>query len=128
MPNFSASTGTRSSTPWNSAAKSSSGGSRSGTKPKQRIPRRAKAFASVPPDSMYGTVRASGSAASSAAFIASTRSTVEGGLVRRQLGDPFAGDVRADQLVDLASNSACRPGSTRQSTTASAVAGMTLAL
>ena len=42
--------------------------------PEAADPQRAKGFASVPPDSMYGTVRASGSAASSASFIASSSS------------------------------------------------------
>ena len=48
-PNSSASTGTRSSTPWNSAVKSRSAGSRSGAKPKQRMPSLLNALASVPP-------------------------------------------------------------------------------
>jgi hypothetical protein len=49
-PNWRASTGTRSSTPWNMPAKSRSGGSRSGAKPKHRIPIAAKDLASVPPE------------------------------------------------------------------------------
>ena len=54
--------------------------------------------------------------------------TVERGLVRRQGGDPLAGDIGPDQLVDLGLERRQPPGSTRQSTTASAVAGTTLAL
>jgi len=50
VPKSSADSGTRSSTPWNSAEKSRSPGSRSGEKPKQRIPRVENDFASVPPD------------------------------------------------------------------------------
>lgn len=51
-PNCRPSTGTRSSTPWNMPAKSSSGGSFSGAKPKPRMPRSSKDLASVPPESM----------------------------------------------------------------------------
>ena len=50
VPNFSASTGTRSSMPWNMPMKSSSGGRLSGENPKQRMPSRLNDFASVPPD------------------------------------------------------------------------------
>ena len=73
-------------------------------------------------------MRASGSAASSAAFIASTRSpsnvvSYDGSSVihSRVTSGPISSSTSR-------SNAACRPGSTRQSTTASAVAGMTLAL
>ncbi len=116
VPNVSASTGTRSSTPWNNAEKSRSGGSRNGTNPKHRIPNRANAFASVPPASMYGTVRASGSAARIAPFIASSnspskpvsydgRSTIHS----RETSGPMISSTSR-------SNAASRPGSTRQST------------
>ena len=50
VPNWRAVTGTRSSTPWNMPEKSRSAGSRSGAKPKQRMPSRLNDFASVPPD------------------------------------------------------------------------------
>ena len=60
-PNSSASTGTRSSTPWNSAVKSRSSGSRSGANPNVRMPRLTKCFASVPPLIRYGATRAPGS-------------------------------------------------------------------
>ena len=72
MPNWSDSTGTRSSMPWNSDAKSRSGGSRSGENPKQRMPSRSKLLASVPPLIVNGTGRAPSSSALSAATIEST--------------------------------------------------------
>ena len=128
MPNVSDSTGTRSSTPWNRAAKSSSGGNRSGMNPKQRMPRRAKCLASVPPESMYGTMRASGSTVSNEAFMASTRSpsNVVSYAGRDVIHSRSTSGPMSSSIV--ASNSARRPGSTRQSTVASAVPGMTLAL
>ena len=49
-PNLSASTGTRSSTPWNMPKKSSSAGRRRGANPKQRMPRVLNVLASVPPE------------------------------------------------------------------------------
>ena len=58
--------------PWNSAVKSSSGGSSSGEKPKLRMPSSEKDLASVPPDIRYGTGTPDGSSALSAAAIAST--------------------------------------------------------
>lgn len=71
-PNCTASTGTRSSTPWNIPAKSRSAGRRSGANPYPVIPRSESALLSVPPESMYGSTRAPGSSDSSAATIAST--------------------------------------------------------
>ena len=49
-PNSSASTGTRSFTPWNMPAKSRSAGSRSGANPKHLMPSLENDLASVPPD------------------------------------------------------------------------------
>src|SRR4051794_8220628 len=72
MPNRSDSTGTRSSMPWNSEAKSRSAGSRSGENPKQRMPSRSKLLASVPPPMVNGTGRAPSSSALRAATIWST--------------------------------------------------------
>ena len=54
--------------------------------------------------------------------------TVEAGLVRRQVDDPFPGDVRADDLVDLPLERREPAGQHPAVDTASAVAGMTLAL
>ena len=84
-------------------------------------------LASVAPDSMYGTVRPSGSWARIAAFIASTRrpSKVVSYGSRRVI-HPF--DVRTQQRVDLRLKGRLSAGSTRQSTTASACCGITLAL
>ena len=48
--------------------------------------------------------------------------------IRAPGGDPLPFDVRTQQRVDLRPKAACRPGSTRQSTTASACCGITLAL
>ena len=103
MPNVSASTGTRSSTPWNSAAKSSSG-----RQPQRREPEAA--------NSQLGEVLGVGAAGqhvghgaglgvvrpASAAFIASTRSPSNVVSYERQFGDPLAGHVGTDELVDLA--------------------------
>src|SRR5260370_5808849 len=69
-PNLSASTGTRSSTPWNMPKKSSSAGRRRGANPKQRIPSVLNDLASVPPDRQYGTTLADGSAARRASVMA----------------------------------------------------------
>ena len=93
--------GTRSSTPWNSAAKSSSGGSR-----------RDEAEA---PDTKSGKVFGVGPAGQHDTEPCGTRVggqqrgvhrldqfAVEFRFVRRQFGDPLAGDIRADDLVDLA--------------------------
>ena len=77
---------------------------------------------------MYGTVRASGSAARIAAFIASTSSpsnvvSYDGrsAIHSRVTSGPIS-------LVDLPLERRQPAGQHRQSTTASAVAGMTLAL
>ena len=51
-PNSNEATGTRSSMPWKRAVKSRSGGNCSGANPKQRMPSRDRAFASVPPESV----------------------------------------------------------------------------
>ena len=77
---------------------------------------------------MYGTVRASGSTASRAAFMASTRSPSK--VVSYDGSSVTHSRVTSGPMISSTSRSkaACRPGSTRQSSTASAVAGMTLAL
>lgn len=97
-------------------------------KPKQRIPKRAKCFASVPPESMYGTVRASGSVARIAPFIASSSAPSNGVSYDGRL--VIHSRVTSGPMISSTSRSkaASRPGSTRQSITASAVPGITLAL
>ena len=88
--------------PWNSEAKSRSGGSRSGENPKQRMPSSMNDLASVPPESMYGTVVRAGVLGLQRRGHRVHQRAVERRLDRRQVGDPLPGDVRADQLVDLA--------------------------
>ena len=102
-----------------------SAGSRSGEKPKQRMPSRANALASVPPESMYGTGRAPGSSARSAAAIASTSGAVERGLQRRLALHVLDLDVRPDAPRAAASQEQSRtgPGRVRQSMVALRPAG-----
>ena len=92
-------------------------GSRSGEKPKQRMPSSLKRLASVPPDSVYGTGRAPASSALSAATIASTSapSNVVSTACRRaratRAGRPGRPARRAAR-----SNSSSWPGRKRPST------------
>lgn len=83
---------------------------------------------SVPPDIMLGYLVWPGIHRQDRRVHRVHQITVERGLVRRQILLPAARDVGADQLVDLALEGLLAPGRTRQSITASADAGMTLAL
>ena len=127
-PNRRPSSGTRSSMPWNMPGKSSSGGSRSGLKPKQRMPSLAEPLRVGPRGQAVGRhdgLRVFGAQRGGHRV---PQVTVRRGLERDVVVDELPGDRVPSSRSISAKNSSSRPGRNRPSSSAVAVCGMTLTL
>ncbi len=85
-------------------------------------------MASVPPESMYGAMCASGSCTASAAAIASTSAPSNGVSTAGRCVTHSRVTSGPSSSSTSRRNASSRPGRNRQSTTASAVDGITFAL
>ena len=114
------STGTRSSTPWNMPEKSRSAGSRSGAKPKPRMPSRLNDLLSVPPDRQYGHGARAGVLGLQRRDHRVDERAVEGRLERDVAGCTVSRRTSGPSSSSMvASSSSSKPGRKRQSMNAS---------